>query len=133
MKYFNLAIAFQGATRSLIANNHLQNNSIKQQTTLNLKAANLNSPHILKVGGIGLNLSGKILLDGRILQQLNHSKEQLDLAPLLTKGKNIVEIVGKYSPKSSSIQVEFLGYGASISQQTSGNGSIEHILILNIY
>jgi hypothetical protein len=133
MRYFNFAIALQGATRSVIANNHLHNNFTKQQTTLKLKAANLHSPHILKVGGTGLNLSGKILLNGSIIQQLNHSKEQLDLAPLLTQGKNIVEIVGKYSPKSSSIQIEFLGYGTSISQQSCGNGSIEHILILNIY
>ncbi|MGL5874264.1 MAG: hypothetical protein ACRC2R_18165 [Xenococcaceae cyanobacterium] len=116
-----------------LANHHLQENSTKQKTTLNLNAAKLNSPHILKVGGIGLNLSGKIFLNGSILHHLSNSQAQIDIAPLLTKGKNIVEIIGKYYPQSFSIQVEFLGKAASVSHKSSANGSIEHILILNIY
>ncbi|MGL5806977.1 MAG: hypothetical protein ACRC11_16310, partial [Xenococcaceae cyanobacterium] len=70
---------------------------------------------------------------GSILHHLSNSQAQIDIAPLLTKGKNIVEIIGKYYPQSFSIQVEFLVKAASVSHKSSANGSIEHILILNIY
>jgi hypothetical protein len=115
------------------ASNYSHDNITKQQTTVSLNAANLKFPYILKVGGTGLHLRGKILLNGSTIEQLNNSSKQLDIAPLLTTGKNIIEILGNYSPSSSSIQVEFSGYGTSISQQSSGNGTIEHVLIVNVY
>lgn len=104
-----------------------------QQTTIGLNSSNLKFPYILKVSAVKARLIGTIKLNGKIIRNIDSNSEEINLSPYLSKGNNVVEIVGNYSPSSSSIKVEFSGYGAAIDQQTSGSGTLKHRMNISVY
>jgi hypothetical protein len=106
-----------------------------QRTTISLDAADLQEPHILK---ISTNSSGarfsavKIKVDGRTISTAKKSQIEIDLSPMLGRGKHTIEIFGNYSPADSSVQIEFSGPGTQVSQQSSGNGAIAHTIVVDV-
>ncbi|MDM9379894.1 hypothetical protein QUB80_04170 [Chlorogloeopsis sp. ULAP01] len=104
-----------------------------QQSSLNLSAANLNKPNILRINTSGTQLNGAIILNGKVVKRLNNNKVEINLSPLLSVGEHKVEISGRYIPKSSGINIEFSGPGTNIVQQTSGNGILNYVLEVSVY
>ncbi|MBW4621318.1 MAG: hypothetical protein KME17_18410 [Cyanosarcina radialis HA8281-LM2] len=106
-----------------------------QRTTISLDAADLQEPHILKVStnsSSGRLSEVKIKVDGRTISTAKNSPIELNLSPMLGRGKHTIEILGNYSPGDSSVQIEFSGPGTQVSQQTSGNGAIAHTIVVDV-
>jgi hypothetical protein len=105
-----------------------------QETAINLRATELKKPHILSVTSSQslTQMTGDIKLNGKSIAKLNRTSVRIDLAPSLKLGKNIVTILGKYSPASSSVNIEFIGSSNRISQQMGGSGSIDQTLVIKV-
>ncbi len=108
------------------------NSSSFQKSTLNLQAANLQNPHVLKINSTGTQLQGKISINGKVVKQLNNNQSEFNLSPYLSVGQQKVEISANYTPPSAAVNVEVNGSGNNISQQTGGNGSLNYKLDLII-
>ena len=94
-----------------------------QSNTLTLSKANLSKPHVLSIKTSGKRLIGKIIInDGELVKQLRGNKVEIDLSPYLSVGENTVEINARYTPASSSVDIEMNGPQTNVSQQNSGNG-----------
>jgi hypothetical protein len=107
--------------------------SIQQQSTrITVDSRNLSRSHYLKVITSGQNLTGTITVNKRQRSKLTPPETALDLAPYLTKGTNVIEIYGDYSPNNASITLQFFGAGNSVSQQSSGSGTLNHQLIIDV-
>lgn len=102
------------------------------QTTLNLNSANLQQPHRLIIRSSGSTLTGQITLDGTVIQSLRSSLTEINLSPYLNAGQHAIEIVGSYAPMSANVQIEFVGPGTSVMQQTSGSGQLRQRLNLQV-
>ncbi len=106
-----------------------------QETTVSLDAVELKQPYLLKITISDINtelIAGEIKLDNRVIKSLNNSHIEINLSPLLSTGIHKVEISGKYRPANSTVKVELLGSQTQVSQETSGSGTINQILIINV-
>lgn len=108
------------------------NSSNFQRSTLNLKAANLNQPHVLKINSTGTQLQGEITINGKVVKQLTDNQSEINLSPYLSTGQQKVEISANYTPPSAAVNVEVNGSSSNLSQQTSGNGTLNYRLDLTI-
>jgi hypothetical protein len=109
-------------------------NQQTQETSINLSAADLRQPHILSISTsqVPTQVAGDIKLNGKLIKKLSLTPARINLAPSLKKGKNIVAVSGKYSPASTSVNVEFSGPGTQVSQQIAGNGSVKQVLTIRV-
>jgi hypothetical protein len=104
-----------------------------QTTILNIDATKLRTPHILRVSvPAGTKLTGKILINGKVIKSLAQQGTAVNLSPYLFKGKNTIEILGHYTPAQSAPQVNFSGLGTQVSQQSGGNGILKQTLVINV-
>ena len=103
----------------------------QQETSIDINSADLNSPHILTINSDtdNLSLNAQIKLNGQLLKTLTKSTE-INLSPLLKKGKNLINISGKYSPENATINVKLSGDSTQIDQQSSGSGILDQRLII---
>ncbi|OKH44240.1 hypothetical protein NIES2101_28720 [Calothrix sp. HK-06] len=123
-----------GATQTFTSTNaSTQSNSASvQRNSLSLSAANLKQPQILKINAPSARLQGEISINGKVVQRLNDSSSKLDLSPYLSVGQQKIEISAQYSPSTAAVSVEIQGSGNNISQQTSGSGTLNYTLDLDI-
>lgn len=105
-----------------------------QQTSISLRAADLSQPHWLHVtpARSGVKLSGTIALNGRAIQVLGRQGTRLNLAPLLSPGKHVIEIRGSYVPASAGAIVEFIGSNSTIRQETRGDGTLQQAIVIHV-
>ncbi len=108
------------------------NSSSIQRSSLSLSAANLKQPQILKINAQNARLQGEIAVNGKVVKRLNNNSSELDLSPYLFVGQQKVEISAQYSPSTAAVNVEVQGSGNNISQQTSGSGTLNYTLDLNV-
>jgi len=92
----------------------------------------LKQPHILKISTNATQLRGQIKLNGRLLQSLKTSGNQINLSPYLKVGRQVLEISGQYSPRHASVKIEFLGKNTQIRQETQGNSYLEQKFMINV-
>ncbi|AFY59146.1 hypothetical protein Riv7116_6830 [Rivularia sp. PCC 7116] len=97
-----------------------------------LSAANLSQPHILKVETSATQLSGKIIVNETVVQNLSSNKTEIDLSPYLSLGEHKVEISANYAPAPSSIKVEFNAPNSSITNETNGKGVFNYLLDITV-
>jgi hypothetical protein len=114
------------------SNQQSNDSSGYQQSIINLNAANLNQPHILSVSTSGTELHGEISVDGKVLKQLSKNTFQMNLSPYLSLGQHTVEISARYAPASSSASMELNGPGINVTQQTSGNGTLNYSITVTV-
>ncbi len=119
-------------TFTSFSNQQSNSSSNFQRSTLNFPAANLNQPHVLKINSTGTQLQGEIIINGKVVKQLNNNQSEINLSPYLSTGQQKVEISANYTPPSAAVNVEVNGSGNNISQQTGGNGSLNYKLDLMI-
>jgi hypothetical protein len=105
-----------------------------QTTTISLSIEDLNSPHILTINAVpnSTQFSGQIQLNGNRWQSLGNRGTQVNLTPVLSVGQNTLKITGNYYPADASIQVELVGKNTQVSQQTSGNGVLNQVIVIDV-
>ena len=107
--------------------------SQSQQTKINLEHAELKQPHLLEISADpGVRLTGRVTVNGILVQELRSNRVSINLSPYLRGGRQTVEISGQYRPARASVQVEFSGPNTSITQQTSGSGQLNHVLVFDL-
>lgn len=102
-----------------------------QRTSITLSAGALRQPCQLTILAPDANLTGHIKVDGKAIRVLKGSTS-FNLSPYLSKGVRTVEISGKYSSANAPIQVKLSAVGTQVSQQTSGNGELNHLLVITV-
>ena len=108
------------------------NSSGYQRGRVSLSAANLSQPHILKIETSATQLSGKIIVNGKLVKNLNDKTTEINLSPYLSVGEHKVEISANYAPATSSIKVEMNAPNSNVTQQTSGNGILNYQLNVSV-
>jgi hypothetical protein len=105
-----------------------------QETAISLSAAELKKPLMLRVGSSQslTRATGEIRINGRLLKKLSRTVTQIDLAPNLKLGKNIVTVSGQYSPANAAIDIEFISPNNHVSQEMAGSGIINQTLAIEI-
>ena len=118
---------FSGSTRQ-----HSQSSQY-QRTTIDLDASELGQLHLLDISAApGVRLSGQVIVDGIVIQELSSNRVSISLSPYLRGGRKTVEILGRYQPARASVQVEFSSPNTTITQQTSGTGLLRHVFVFNM-
>lgn len=77
-------------------------------------------------------ITGEIWVDGVLVKTIRGNGTSLPLSPYLYRGKNTIEITGYYTPADSTIHVEVSGYSNTITHETSGSGTLQQTLILDV-
>lgn len=105
-----------------------------QTTTISLSVEDLNNPHILTISAVpnSTQFSGQIELNGNRLQNLGNRGTEVNLTPVLRVGENTLKIIGNYYPANAAITVELKGQNTNVSQQTSGNGVLNQIIVIDV-
>ena len=104
----------------------------EQTVGLEIDRSDLSTPLWLKVKAVDSELNGVIELNGKLFQSLNPREHKVNLAPYLHQGTNVVKISGQYYPSHGSVQLELLGAGTQVSQQTSGDGDFQQKLMIEV-
>ncbi len=120
---------------SMEFNGNKNNYSTQQQvqsSTISISAATLSQPHILIVSVSRGDIDGLIKLNGRVLQNIKNRNTRIDLSSYLSRGTNKIEIWGKYNIQNASVKVEFVAPQTQVNQQTSNNGRLNQIIILQV-
>lgn len=71
-------------------------------------------------------------MNGVVVQEMQKNNTSINLSPLLSKGKQKIEISGSYKPASSSVFVNLSGSGTEVTQQTGGSGRLAQTLIIDV-
>lgn len=108
------------------------NSSGYQRGKVSLSAVNLSQPHMLKIETSAAQLNGKIIVNGKVVKNLNNKTTEIDLSPYLSVGEHKVEISANYAPAISSIKVELNAPNSNVTQQTSGNGILNYQLDVSV-
>jgi hypothetical protein len=108
------------------------NSSGYQRSTIDLSAANLSQPHMLKIETSATNLNGKIIVNGKVVQNLSNKTTRIDLSRYLSVGEHKIEIRANYTPKISPIKIELNAPKSNLIQQTSGNGILNYQLDVSV-
>jgi hypothetical protein len=104
-----------------------------QETSVDVDSANLRQPHILRVSGTNnAYLTGNIKLNGKTIASLAGGSKEVNLSSYLQRGVNIIEVSSQYSPVYATIKIEFSAPGTSVSQQTSGKGTLAQKIIVRV-
>lgn len=104
-----------------------------QTTAISLSTAELRNPLMLRVSAQSLaQVTGEIRINGRLFKKLSRNATQVDLAPYLKSGKNIVSVSGQYSPATAAIDIEFVSSNNHVSQRMAGSGTLNQILAIEV-
>lgn len=104
-----------------------------QSTSIDLGANDLSQPLWLIIRtSNGANLQGQVKLNGQVIQALNGQGSQVNLSNYLRRGKQEIVITGNYSPADGSVIIELNGNNTQVSQQTSGNGSLNQQIRIGV-
>ncbi|MDY6900731.1 MAG: hypothetical protein SWZ49_22030 [Cyanobacteriota bacterium] len=108
------------------------NSSGYQRGQVSLSGANLSQPHLLIIETSATQLNGKIIVNGKVVQNLNSKKTEIDLSRYLSVGEHKVEISANYTPPMSPIKVELNAPNSNVTQETSGNGRLNYQLDISV-
>jgi hypothetical protein len=105
-----------------------------QQTTINLDANELKQPQMLSISSSQAltQITGDIKVNGKSIKKLSRNSTQINLAPSLKLGRNVVVVSGRYSPASTSVKFEFVTPNNRVSQQVAGSGRINQVLVIKV-
>lgn len=119
---------------SVGAETHLAMTSYQRQTnTVTLRRDLLDEPHYLTLRSEGASrLNGQILINDRIVRNLDAGSLTVDLAPYLTTGTTTVTLTADYAPTNASVVLRFEGPETTVSQQLSGTGQLNYQLVLDV-
>lgn len=116
-----------------INSRNYRSSSDYQESAISLSADNLSRPHILSINTSGSQLQGKIVMNGKVIKYIRGKRAYINLSPYLAVGEHTVTISARYSPVSSSVNVEFSGPGINVTEETSGSGLLNYTLNVSVY
>lgn len=120
---------------SIHLNDNNQNYSTQEQvqsSTVYISAATLSQPHILTVSVSKGDIEGVIELNGRVLRYITDKNTKIDLSSYLLRGRNKIEIRGNYNMGNASVKIELAAPQTQVAQQTTNNGKVNQIIILEV-
>jgi hypothetical protein len=104
-----------------------------QRTTIELSTTDLKANHVLKVSApLDTKLNGKITINGRVVKQFGNQGTAINLSPYLSRGRQTIEVSGRYMPVDSLVELTFSGPETQVSQQTGGDGVVKQTLVIDI-
>jgi hypothetical protein len=108
-----------------------------QSTTVSIDRADLTQPCLLRVQASANNVPiqmqrVEVKVNGKVFKSIANNSLELNLAPLMKIGKYEIEISGSSHRIDDTISVNLIGKNTNITQQVSGSGKIEQILIINV-
>jgi hypothetical protein len=108
-----------------------------QSTTISVDRADLTQPHILRVQGSADDSPIRmkrveVKVNGKVTRSIVNKSLELNLAPLLKVGRYEIEISGTSPRPDDTISVSFTGKNTNVTQQSSGTGVINQILVINV-
>ncbi len=105
-----------------------------QTTIINLSIDEFKEKYLLKIRGSRHTdlLTGNIKLNGIIIAKFTNNSTQINLSPVLKKGKNTIDIMGSYTPITSAFKLELIGINTRVTQENTGNGNIANTLIIYV-
>ena len=146
--------AFVMVSTAAIAQNSVQQTSIQQtstgecsveqtstqtssnqtsETSISLATAQLRQKNVLRVSApTGTDLTGRITLNGKLVEEISNNTASVDLSSRLSKGRQTIKVSGTYKPADASIRVEFSGPGTQIAQEVGGSGRVNQTLVINV-
>ncbi|WP_013323913.1 hypothetical protein [Gloeothece verrucosa] len=129
-----LAAAFPLLTQDTVVADISLNKQQTQETSISLNSEDLKSPHLLIINASvqSTRLRGYIELDGKRLLNFDRDGIEINLSPSLKPGQHKLKILGQYEPADASVTVRFEGINTEISQQVSGNGSLNQTIIIDV-
>ena len=105
----------------------------RQETVISLDSVNIAQPCVLSISATqGTQLTGQITLNGRVVKEFKGNQVEINISPLLSKGRQKLKILGHYQPALSPVKVKILSFGTQTTQQTSGNGILNKSLIIDV-
>lgn len=102
-----------------------------QETTISVDGRGDRSLYLTIETPKNTKLTGKVLLEEQTIAKLKNNLT-VDLSPQLQSGKNTLEIIGNYEPKSNSITVTVKNKNTQSTTSTGGNGIIRQKLIIDV-
>lgn len=113
--------------------NWQHSSSSQRQDTVSFTSTAKQQPYILSVtANTPTQVTGQILVNGVVVHELQKNNTSINLSPLLSKGKQKIEISGSYKPASSSVFIKLSGPGTEVTQQTGGSGRLTQTLIIDV-
>jgi hypothetical protein len=108
-----------------------------QSTTVSIDRADLSQPHILRVQGSTNDAPIRmervqVKINGRVVKTIANNSLELNLAPMMQSGRYEVEISGSSPRLDDTISVNFIGKNTNITQQFSGTGQLNQIIVINV-
>lgn len=108
------------------------NSSGFQQMSVSLNAVNLSQPHILKIKTSGQELTGQIILNDKVIQEIKGRHVEVNLSPFLSRGEQKIKIFASYFPVDSSVSLELDTPNTQLSQQSNSNGRLNASLNITV-
>ena len=103
-----------------------------QETLVSLSSKELNRPLYLEIATFqDTKLTGKVLIEEQTIAKLKNNLN-IDLSSQLHPGKNTIEIIGSYEPKSNSVTVTVKSEHTQSTTSTGGNGIVRQKLIIDV-
>jgi hypothetical protein len=108
-----------------------------QSTSVSIDRVDLTQPHILRVQGSANDAPIRmqrveVKVNGKVVRSVVNKSLELNLAPMLKVGRYEIEISGTSPRPDDTILVNFTGKNTNVTQQSSGTGVINQILVINV-
>jgi hypothetical protein len=108
-----------------------------QSTTISVDRADLTQPHILRVQGSANDFPIRmqrvvVKVNGKVVKSIANNSLELNLAPMMKVGRYRVEISGRSPRIDDTISMNFTGKNTNVTQQSSGTGTINQTLVINV-
>lgn len=108
-----------------------------QSSSVSIDRADLSQPHILRVQGSANNSPVQmkkidVKVNGKLVKSIANSSLELNLAPMMKTGSYEVEISATAPSSDDTISVNFNGKNTNVTQQSSGSGTVNQKLVINV-
>jgi hypothetical protein len=105
-----------------------------QESSLDLDLVDLREPYTLTVrpSAATLQLQGTIELNGKTLKTLGKGVSTINLSPYLRKGRQKLQVIGRYRPVGTSVEIALEGPSAETTQEVGGSGIINQIILIDV-
>jgi hypothetical protein len=103
-----------------------------QTTTVSIDRADLSEPHILRVQGSPRMERVEMKINGKVVKSIVNDTLEVNLAPMMTSGRYEIDVAGTLPQANNTVSVNFVGKNTNVTQQFSGNRTINQKLVINV-
>jgi hypothetical protein len=104
-----------------------------QRTSISLDRRDLNEPANLSIAvPKGIQINGQVAIKELVIHRFENESVRINLSRHLKPGRNTIKITGTYQPQNMRILIEFSSRNSTISQQSGGSGTLQHVLVFDV-